>query len=80
MVVMVANRAMHASTDDNGPGDPRTVVIDISALGALAPGTQLTMDATTDPIAGPTATTVTPAAQMTVTLNGYGVSFISLKP
>ena len=77
---MVANRAVHASTDDNGPGDPRTVVIDLSALGALTSASQLTIDATTDPAAGPTAATVTPAAHMTVTLNGYGVTFLSLKP
>jgi hypothetical protein len=80
VVVMVANRAVHASTDDNGSGDPRTVVIDLSALGAFSSANQLTIDATTDPTAGPSAVTVTPAPRMTVTLNGYGVTFLSLKP
>jgi hypothetical protein len=80
VVVMVANRAVHASTDDNGSGDPRTVVIDLSALGAFSSANQLTIDATTDPTAGPSAVTVTPAPRMTVTLNGNGVTFLSLKP
>jgi len=80
VVVMVANHAVHASTDDNGPGDPRTVVINDSALGTFSSGTLLTIDATTDPIAGPTSTSIAPAAQITVTLNGYGVTFVSFKP
>jgi hypothetical protein len=29
--------------------------------------------------AGPTATSVTPSASMTVSLNGYGVAFLTLK-
>jgi len=80
VVVMVANRAVHASTDNNGTGDPRTVVVDISSLGAFSSATQLTIDANTDPANGPTSAAVTVAPRMTVTLNGYGVSFLELKP
>lgn len=80
VVVMVANHAVHAAADDNGPGDPRTVVLDLSALGTFSSASQLTIDATTDPIAGPTPTSVTPTPHITVTLNGYGVTILSLKP
>src|SRR5579859_2963560 len=79
VVVMVANHAVHSSSDNNGPGDPRTVVVDVSALGAFSSATQLTIDANTDPTNGPTSAAVTVAPRMTVTLNGYGVSFLELK-
>jgi hypothetical protein len=80
VVVMVANRAVHSTSDDNGPGDPRTVVVDISSLGAFSSATQLTIDAATDPMNGPASAAVTLAPRMTVTLNGYGVTFFELKP
>lgn len=80
VVVMVANRAVHSSSDNNGSGDPRTVVVDVSALGAFTSLSQLTIDATTDPATGPTSASITPAARIEVTLGGYGVTFLTLKP
>ncbi len=80
VVVMVANRAVHSPSDNNGTGDPRTVIVDVSALGAFTSASQLTIDATTDSGAGPTSTSVTPAARMQVTIGGYGVTFLTLKP
>lgn len=80
VVVMVANHAVHSSSDNNGPGDPRTVVVDVSSLGAFSSATQLTIDANTDPANGPTSVAVTVTPRMTVTLNGYGVSFLEFKP
>ncbi len=80
VVVMVTNHAVHSPSDNNGPGDPRTVVVDLSALGSFTSATQLTIDSSTDPSKGPTLVTVTPGARMQVTLNGYGVSFLTLKP
>lgn len=80
VVVMVANHSVHSSGDNNGPGDPRTVVVDTSALGKFTSGTELTLDASTSPSTGPVAVPVTPAARMDVTLNGYGVTFLTLKP
>ena len=77
---MVANHAVSTATDHNGPGSPRTVVADVSALGTFCSGSLLMIDANTDVVNGPSATSVTPAAQMTVTLNGYGVAFLTLKP
>ena len=80
-VVMIANHAiMNPATDDNGPGAPRTVIVDVSALGAFSSATELTIDASTDPTQGPSATPVTPASRMMVTLNGYGVTFLKLQP
>jgi hypothetical protein len=80
-VVMIANHAiMNPATDDNGPGAPRTVIVDVSALGPFASATELTIDANTDPAQGPSATPVTPASRMTITLNGYGVTFLQLAP
>ncbi|MFB3920996.1 MAG: glycosyl hydrolase [Terriglobia bacterium] len=78
-VVMIANHAVHASTDNNGPGDPRTVLLDVSALGSITSATQLTLDARTNPALPPTPQAITPAAQIEITLPGYGVTFLELK-
>jgi hypothetical protein len=80
VVIMVANHAVNMPTDNNGPGAPRTVSLDVSELGSFTSASLLTIDATTSPTSGPTATSVTPSAQMTVTLNGYGVTFLTLTP
>jgi hypothetical protein len=79
VVIMISNHAVNASTDNNGPGAPRTISIDASALGTFTSGSLLTIDANTSVTSGPTATSVTPSPQMTVTLNGYGVAFLTLK-
>jgi hypothetical protein len=80
VVIMVANHAVKVSeTDNNGPGAPRTINIDVSALGTFTSGSLLTIDANTSVASGPTATSVTPSPQMTVVLNGYGVAFLTLK-
>ncbi len=79
-VVMIANHAvLNPATDDNGPGAPRTVIVDVSALGPMSSATQLTIDAGTDPAQGPSATPITPTSRIPVTLNGYGVTFLDLK-
>jgi hypothetical protein len=80
VVVMVADRAIHSSTDNNGPGSPRTVVVDLSAWPAFSSASLLTIDANTSAASGPTATSVTPASRMEITLNGYGVAFLKLLP
>lgn len=78
VVVMVANHAVHGPGDNNGTGDPRTIVLDLSALGSFASGTQVTIDSATDPDKGPVPIAITPAARVPFTLNGYGVSFVKL--
>jgi hypothetical protein len=80
VVVMFADRAVHASTDNNGAGDPRTVVVDVSALGNFTSATLMTIDTHTDVTAGPAPAAITPAGKMTLTLGGYGVAFLTLKP
>jgi hypothetical protein len=79
VTVMVANHAINSPTDNNGPGAPRTINIDVSALGTFTSGSLLTIDANTSVTSGPTATSVTPSPQMTVVFNGYGVAFLTLK-
>lgn len=80
VVVMMANRAVHAAGDNNGTGDPRTVIVDLSAWPAFASASQLTIDAGTNPATGPAAVPVTPASSLTITLSGYGVTFLKLTP
>ncbi len=80
VVVMVANHAVNASTDNNGPGVSKTVAVDISALGAFSSGSLLTIDKNTNVASGPSASSVSPAAQITITLDGYSVGLLSLKP
>jgi hypothetical protein len=79
LVVMVANYAVKSSGDNNGPGAPRTIRIDTTAWGNFSSGSLLTIDANTNVAGGPVASTVTPASQISVTLNGYGVAFLTLK-
>jgi hypothetical protein len=80
IVVMVADRAVHAANDNNGTGDPRTVVVDVSALGKFSSATTLTLDANTNVITGSSPVAVSLTPQMTVALGGYGVVFLALKP
>jgi hypothetical protein len=80
VVIMVANHAVNAANDNNGPGASRSVLVDVSALGAFSSGSLLVIDATTNVANGPSANSVTPSAQMTLTLDGYGVAFLTLKP
>lgn len=80
VVIMVANHAVNASGDNNGPGSPRSVLVDVSALGVFSSGSLLVIDKNTSTTGGPVATPMTPTAQMTIPLNGYGVAFLTLKP
>lgn len=80
VVVMVVDRAVHSSTDNNGSGDPRTVIVDTSSLGNFYAASLLTIDSTTSTSTGATAAGVTPSTRMTITFPGYGVAFLSLTP
>jgi hypothetical protein len=80
VVVMVANHGVNASSDNNGPGIARSVVVDVSALGTFSKGSLLVIDKDTSVGDGPTATPVTPAAQITIGMNGYSVAFLTLTP
>jgi hypothetical protein len=78
--VMIVDRAVHAATDNNGTGDPRTVIVDTSSLGNFMAASLLTIDGTTDVTNGPAADGMAPAPRFAVQLNGYGVAFLSLMP
>jgi len=79
VTVMVSNFAVQSAGDNNGTGAPRTVQVDTSALGNFGTASLLTIDASTSVSNGPTAESVTPAPQITIPLNGYGVAFLTLK-
>lgn len=78
--VMIVDRAVHAPGDNNGTGDPRTVIVDTSSLGNFTAASLMTIDATTDVTNGPAAVEMAPGPRLAVSLNGYGVAFLSLMP
>ncbi|HTV14209.1 MAG TPA: hypothetical protein VME68_05815 [Acidobacteriaceae bacterium] len=78
-LVMITDHAVAGASDNNGTGAPRTVLLNVSALGSFTGGKQLTLDANTSPTNGPTEQPLTPAAQMQVTLGGYGTTILTLQ-
>lgn len=80
VVVMVVDRAVHASTDNNGSGDPRTVIVDLSSFSSFYAASQININSATSVSTGPAGAGVTPSTRMTITLPGYGVAFLTLTP
>jgi len=78
-VIMAANHAVASASDNNGRGSPRTVALDVSALGTFQSATRLVIDRDTDVTNGPTETSITPASQISFTLDGYAVGFVTLR-
>jgi uncharacterized protein (TIGR03437 family) len=78
VVVALINHALLTGTEDNGTGDARTFELDVSALGSFASVTQITLDADTDPTAGPVAVTSAAMPNLEATVPGYGVVFFKL--
>jgi hypothetical protein len=78
IVIMIVDRALHAASDNNGAGDPRTVIVDLSALSGYTTAQQLTFDTNTNIATGATLTTIPMAARIPITINGYGVAFVIL--
>ncbi|MGA3044772.1 MAG: hypothetical protein ABSF54_28685, partial [Bryobacteraceae bacterium] len=72
VVVLMSNYALNGEFDNNGPGISRTFALDLSALGSFSSATLVTLDAATPVATGPVPQSLTPAAQMQVTLPGYG--------
>jgi len=77
VVILMSNHAVANATDNNGPGAPRTFMLDLSALPAFNSATLVQLDATT-PLSGPVLQQLTPAAQVQVTLAGYGAALLHL--
>ncbi len=80
VLVMIADRAVLSPSDNNGTGDARTVIVDISGLGNFSSASQLNIAAASDLTNGPQPAPITLASKLTVTLPGYGVTFLLLKP
>jgi hypothetical protein len=80
LTVMVVNRAVASSTDNNGAGKPRTIVMDLSNYSLFYAASQTQVDANTSVTSGPAWAGVTPAARMTVTIPGYGMAITKLTP
>jgi hypothetical protein len=80
VVVMVVDRAVNAAGDNNGPGAPRTVMVDVSSLGSFTGETIVELDAATNAAMGPVGASVPLTSPISVTLPGYGVAFVALKP
>ena len=79
VTVMIANLAVAGASDVNGAGAPRTVLVDTSALGSFSTANLLIIDRNTNLSTGPVASAVTPGPQVTMSLSGYGVAFLTLK-
>ena len=79
VVIMLANHSVQSPSDNNGPGATHTIGLDLSALPQFTSGTSLAINADTDVTTGPTQDSFTPASQITVTMSGYGVTFLTLK-
>lgn len=77
VVILISNHAVTNAGDNNGPGAERDFALDVSALGTFTSGTLVRLDATT-PQSGPVPSQVTPAAQMQLTLPGYGALLLRL--
>ncbi|HLG95939.1 MAG TPA: hypothetical protein VKX49_06480 [Bryobacteraceae bacterium] len=78
VVIVMSNHAVAKPlTDNNGPGLSRTFALDLSALGPFRSATLVTFDAST-PAGGPVPQPLTAAAQMQVTLPGYGAALLRL--
>jgi hypothetical protein len=80
ITVMVVDLAVHAPADNNGKGDPRTIIVDTSSLGGYFSASLLAIDATTSATNGPVGKGIPPDGRIPVTLNGYGVAFLTLTP
>jgi hypothetical protein len=78
--VMISNHAVASALDDDGAGAPRTVLLDVSALGAFTSATQTSLNGSTSAAAGPSSVAITPSSVMTLTFAGYGTTFLQLKP
>jgi len=80
VLVMVVDRAVLSPTDNNGTGDLRTVIVDVSALGNFSSASQLNIGASFDVQNGQQPSAISMSPKLTVNLPGYGVTFLILKP
>jgi hypothetical protein len=79
IVVMISNHAVASPSDNDGDGLTANISLDVSALGAFSSATQVKIDSSTNPSAGPTPAPVSTTTPIALTLNGYGVVFVVLQ-
>jgi uncharacterized protein (TIGR03437 family) len=78
VVILMSNHAIQKIyTDNNGPGVSRTFALNLSALPTFTSATLVMLDSAT-PETGPSLQSLTPAAQMQVTIPGYGAALLRL--
>jgi hypothetical protein len=77
--IMVVNRAVHSAGDNNGTGEPRTIVVELTDWTWIKSATLLTIDASTSLSTGPEPASADPGPRYTITLKGYGVAFLTLR-
>ncbi len=80
VVIMISDHAVANPSDNNGPGAPRTVLLNLTGLGNFTSAQTLTFDASTSLQTGPSFQPVTLTDPLPVTLNGYGTTFLNLQP
>ncbi|MGB9457387.1 MAG: hypothetical protein WCB12_15170 [Bryobacteraceae bacterium] len=79
VAILLANHAvLNPKTDNNGTGVPANVTLDVSALGSFSLATVTSINANTDPSAGPSTQSVTPQGTISISFPGYGVAFVRL--
>jgi uncharacterized protein (TIGR03437 family) len=78
VVILMSNHAVqNIYKDNNGTGVSRTFALDLSSLGTFTSASLVTLDAAT-PLTGPALESLTPSAQMQVTIPGYGAALLRL--
>jgi hypothetical protein len=56
------------------------VAVDVSALGPFTLASEVDLDSSTSTAAGPSPQNISPVSPLKISLNGYGVAMIKLKP
>ncbi len=80
VVIMISNHAVASASDNNGDGLTANVSVDVSGLGPFTTASLFTIDSTTSAINGPgPAASISANSPIMVTVEGYGVAFLSLK-
>lgn len=82
VVIMISNHAVASPADNNGAGMTANISINTSAFGSFnsALSSKLVIDSNTSATTGPTATPISAASPIQLTMNGYSVAFIRLVP
>src|SRR4029077_20829510 len=70
VVILLSNHAVASPNDNNGAGLTAKISLDVSAFGSFTSGSEVLIDASTSPTAGPTATSISAQSPITVNFGG----------